>query len=163
VNATSQGARAVIPAGLQAVHDLGGDEDDAERDHRLDRRSRHVHPAERRGRERQAVRDREGGDGGDEPAAAAHDQEQGEHEQQMVDAAEDVLDAEHQVGAGDLHRARGGLDRELRSLRQETLDLARSVLALDANDHVGDTAGNAVDGERLAGEPPARRIRQRST
>ena len=40
------------------------------------------------------------------------DDEQRQHEQQMVDAREDVLDAEHDVGAGDLQRARRGLDDE---------------------------------------------------
>ena len=48
VNATSQGRRAVRPGRpAGAVHDLGRDEHDAERDHRLDRRRRHVHEAQR--------------------------------------------------------------------------------------------------------------------
>ena len=89
----------------------------------------------------------------DDALAAAHDQQQRQHEQQVIDAAQDVLDAEHQVGPGDLASARSALDDELRPLRQQALDLAGAVAAFDAHDHVGDAAGDAVDGERLPGEP----------
>ena len=95
-------ARGQARLAAQAVHDLGGDEHDAERDHRLDRRPGHVHPAERRRDERDAVRDGECGDRGDDALAAAHDQQQRQHEQQVIDAAEDVLDAEHEIRPGDL-------------------------------------------------------------
>ena len=37
-------------------------------------------------------------------------------------------------------------------LRQQALDLARAVLPLDAHDHIGDTAGDAVDADRLPGQ-----------
>ena len=87
------------------VNDLRRDEDDAQRDDRLDRLLRHMDEAERRRRERDAVRDRERGDGLDQFPAAARDDQQRQHEQQMIDAAEDVLDAEHQVGADDRQRS----------------------------------------------------------
>ena len=44
------------------VHDLAGQEHDAQRDAGLDRRRRHVHPPERRRRQREAVRRRERSD-----------------------------------------------------------------------------------------------------
>ncbi len=56
-----------------------------------------MHPAQRRGDERDAVRDGERGDGEEDSFAAADDQQQRQHEQQVIHAAEDVLDAEHQV------------------------------------------------------------------
>ena len=62
----------------------------------------HMHPAERRRGERDAVRHGERGDRRDDAAAAAHDQQQREHEQQVIDAAEDVLDPEHEIRPGDL-------------------------------------------------------------
>jgi|APFre7841882724_1041349.scaffolds.fasta_scaffold26714_3 hypothetical protein len=52
------------------MHDLRGDEHDRECDRGLDRRTGHVHPAQRRREEREAVRDRECGDGRHEPGPA---------------------------------------------------------------------------------------------
>ena len=73
VNATSHGARAVmLSSAAMHANNLRRDKDDAQRDDGLDRRLRHMDKAERRRREREAVRDREGGDGLDQfPSAAA--------------------------------------------------------------------------------------------
>ena len=63
--------------------------------------------AERRQRERDAVRDGERGDRLHQQAHAAHDEHQREHEEQMIDAKEDVLDAQPEVSAR--RRSRGFL------------------------------------------------------
>ncbi len=61
---------------LQPVILAARDKDNAQRDDCLDWRLRHMHKAERRCEKRQAVRDREGGDGLHQPPAAARDDEQ---------------------------------------------------------------------------------------
>ena len=137
-----------------AVHanNLRRDKDDAQRDDCLDRRLRHMHKAERRRREREAVRDGEGGDGLHQPPAAARDDEQREDEQQMVDAREDVLDAEHDVRAGDLQRARRGFHDERRSGRREPRDLRGAVETFQTHEHVGRRGGETGDVNRAAGQ-----------
>ena len=60
VNATIHGQRSVQPASPGAHEQFPGDEHDAQRN-RLDRRSRHMHEAERRARERDPVRNGERG------------------------------------------------------------------------------------------------------
>ena len=67
------------------------DENDAQRNRRLDRRGRDVHHPERRERERDAMRDGERGNRFHEQTHAAHDEDQRENEEQMVDAEENVL------------------------------------------------------------------------
>ena len=95
----------------QPVHDLRCDEHDAQRDHRFDRWTGHVHPAQRRRYQRDAVCHGESGDGREDSLAPAHDQQQREHEQQMIDAAEDVFDPEHEVRPGDFRCAGRALAR----------------------------------------------------
>ncbi len=100
---------------VAAAQDLGAEEDDAERDQRIDRPRRHVEHAEGRERERQAVGDREGGHGLDQHPGPPDDQEQPEHEQQVVDPEQDVLDAERQVAlCGGGERAGAGPQRRER-------------------------------------------------
>lgn len=89
------------------AHDLGGDEDDAERDEDLDRRPGYADEAERRLRERDAAHDDVRGDRADPPLSARHQQHQREHEEQVVHATQDVLDAKTQVGAGHLSQPEG--------------------------------------------------------
>ena len=99
----------------------------------------------------------------DDAPAAAHDQQQCEHEQQVIDTAEDVSDTEHEIGPRDFAEPGRALNDELGALRQQSLDLTRTVGAFDADDHVGDAAGDAVDRELLAGEAAVTLICQRST
>ncbi len=137
-----------------AVHanNLRRDKDNAQRDDGLDGRLRHMDQAERRGRERQAVRDREGGDGLHQPPAAARDDEQREDEQQMVDARQDVLDAEHSISAGDLQRTRRGFHDERRSGRREPRDLRGAVETFQTHEHVGRRRAETGDVNRAAGQ-----------
>ena len=57
-------------------------------------------------RERDRVREREGGDGPHQRPRLAHDQEQGEDEQQVIVSAENVLDSVHDERARDRQTAR---------------------------------------------------------
>ena len=67
--------------------------------------------------ERQAVGERERGDGLEQLPGAAHDQQQAEHEQQMVDAEQDVLDAQREIAPGGVgERAGAGMQRRERHL-----------------------------------------------
>ena len=79
------------------AHDLGAEEQDRQRDRRIQRQQRRARVAERGHRQRDAVRQRERGDRLHQHPAVAHDQQQPQHEQQVVDAEQDVLDAEAQV------------------------------------------------------------------
>jgi len=97
---------------LCAMDDLGGHEHHAERDRCFDRRLGHVHQPQRRRRERDAVRDREGRDRRDESPPVADQEHQAEHEQQVVNAEQDVFDAEHEVGLCNLEAARCSSDLE---------------------------------------------------
>ena len=74
-------------------------EDNAQRNSRLDRRRRHMHVTERGQRECDAVRDGERRDRPHQRADAAHDQHQREHEQQMINTKKNVLDAQPEVTA----------------------------------------------------------------
>ena len=102
-NATSAGKRRASVS--RSMQRLARDQHDRQRDAGLDRRRPQRQPAERAARQRQAVRQREGGDRPDQPAREADQEQQADHEQQVVDAAQDVLDAEHRVGARDLAHA----------------------------------------------------------
>ena len=82
------------------ANNLRRDKDNAQRDDCLDWRLRHMDKAERRGRKREAVRDREGGDGLHQAPAAARDDEQRQDEQQMVNASQDVLNPQHSNKCG---------------------------------------------------------------
>ena len=139
--------------------ELGGEEQNAERDDRLDGRRLARVEAERRGAERDAVSDRERRDGCDEAANALHDQEQRQNEQQVIEAEQDVLDAEHEVRAHDLERARPLGDRRRLAWRQ-ALVRRGAVQVIDAQQHVGLRLREAVDRERFAAE--AVRARQRA-
>jgi hypothetical protein len=79
------------------VHDLRGDEDDTQGNHRFDRWTRHVYPAQRGGCKRDAMGNRERRDGEEDSLAIANDQQQCQHEQQMVDTTENVFYTEHQI------------------------------------------------------------------
>ncbi len=66
-------------APLMKMKNLASDKQDAQRDHGLHRRLRHVHPTERGGSQRQTVRDGEGCDGRDQSACAVDDEQQRQH------------------------------------------------------------------------------------
>src|SRR6516165_5697778 len=82
-------------------YDLASEQDDAQRDRGLDRRSRYVHDPEGRQAQSDRMSERERGDGPQENAPVAHDQNQGENEQQMVEAEQNMLDAVGQIGCRD--------------------------------------------------------------
>ena len=114
-NATSQGIRAVTVCSPPRTRRISAATNMMlERDRRLHRRWRNVHPPERRSRQGQAVGDRERGHGLDELPAAAHQDEQCQHEQKVVNARQDVLDAEHGVGTGHFKSAWRGLHGKTR-------------------------------------------------
>ena len=92
------------------AHDLQCDDDDAQRDQRLDRSRGRLQWPEDRERERDAVRDGERGHGRHEPARPWDDQHEAEHEEEVVDPENDVLDPEEEEHAAsrtigqELHR-----------------------------------------------------------
>ena len=89
---------------LPCVRDLAGDEDDAQRDDRLDGCLRYVHEAQRRGTQRQAVCHGERRNRPHETPSAVDQNQQSEHEQQVVDSEQDVLDPQTRVGPCHLYR-----------------------------------------------------------
>ena len=149
MNATSHGRRAVMPGRpADAVHDLGGDEHDAERDHRLDRLLRHVHEAERRAQRASGCARRVNAvTVAISRRVAPTSMQQREHEQQVIDAEQDVLDAERDVGAS-RRRATPARRPTVNAgrRRREPRHLRRAVGARDAHEHVGD--GRAEPGDR---------------
>jgi hypothetical protein len=134
------------------VHDLRGDEDDTQGNHRFDRWTRHVYPAQRGGCKRDAMGNRERRDGEEDSLAIANDQQQCQHEQQMVDTTENVFYTEHQIGPGHLARTRRCFHRETRFSRQQSFNLTGAILPLDTHDDIRHTAGNAIDTQRLSDE-----------
>ena len=76
------------------AHDFAGYEHDAQRNDRFHRWGRNTDPAEGRRAQRDTVRHRERGDGGDDAPGSFHQQEERGHEQQVIDTAPNVLDAE---------------------------------------------------------------------
>ena len=100
------------------MNDLASHKDDAQRDRRLDWLAWDMDESQRGGCERNAVSNRESGDGSDELAPSFHQNKQRQHEQQMVDAEKNVLHAEHQVGAAHFQRTRARL------LQQTTATMA---------------------------------------
>ena len=115
VNATTHGQRAVRP-GLPAcaVNDFRRNENDGQRDHGFDRRTRHADQSQRRRGERDAVRDGEGRNRRHHAPGAFDDQQQRQHEQQVIDPEQDVLHAEHEIGPRNFPCPGGSLDDERR-------------------------------------------------
>ena len=156
-NATSQGRRAArLGLASATARDLASEQQNTERNGRLHRRTRHVHDAERRQRERDRVRQREGGDRRDQHPQVRHDEDQREHEQQMVVAEQDVLDAVHEVGArngerpragGDLHPGQRGMDERRRT---------RAIARCDPHQNIGDRGLQAHEFDALAPEAAGR-------
>ena len=91
---------------------LAADEDDGERDRRLDRRRRDVHEPEHREREADAVGERERGDGGQELPPAPHQQRERDDEEQVIEPGQDVLDAEAGVVDDDRRERAAARSRE---------------------------------------------------
>jgi hypothetical protein len=91
---------------------LGSDEHDAQRNGGLDGWPGHVDEAKGGAGQREAVGERECGDGHDQTARALDENQQRENEHQVVDAAQDVLEAEHQVGPHHFEVTRYGGNRE---------------------------------------------------
>src|ERR1700737_48904 len=137
---------------LPGARELDGDEDDAERDKRLDHRRAHVDITESGSRQRYAVREREGRDGLDESQTATHQQQQPEHEAQVVETGEDVFDPESQIrrhwhlagaGEGNPERRRAGPEHRLYLLpTRET----------DGHQNVGDRVLESLDTQSRAVE-----------
>ena len=92
--------------------------------------------AERRDRERDAVREREGRDRLHERPAVGHDQQQAQHEQQVVDAEQDVLDAELDVAERPLAGRGDAAERHRRRRRPQQVALEPAVLVVQAHEHV---------------------------
>ena len=154
MSATIHGAwAAILVDAASHVNNLRGDKDDAQGDDRLDRALRHMHEAECRCRERDAVGDRERGHGLDQLPAAPRDDQQRQDKEQMIDASENVFDAEHEVGAYDGQRARCGLHDKRRSRRREPRDCRRAVEPLLTNYHLGRGGAETGDVDRAAGQP----------
>ncbi len=96
--ATAHGIAYVRPVlAPRGAHHFIADDENAERDHDFDCSLRQAREAQRRGAERDAVRDRERGERADQPPQRRHEQDQADHEEHVIDAAQDVLDAEHEV------------------------------------------------------------------
>ena len=104
--------------------------------------------------ERDAVSDRERGDGRDQPSEGAHQQQHGQDEQQMVDAEQDVFDPEPEIGRGDSRPARRVLDDESGRRGSTTDDLRGAVRALQAHQDV-DHGGRQVAHRDLPPGQPA--------
>ena len=133
-------------AALAAEHHVGRHVGDRERDQRLDDLRRHVHPAERAERQRDAVRGGERGRQLDHLAEAAGAEQQRQQEQHVVDPEQDVLDPDRHEAAG-----RGGERR-----------LAGLELAVPGVEHEGPGgAGQVVVARRWCGRRPHRRRRTR--
>ena len=118
--------------------DLRAEEQDRERDRRVERRGGNARVAESRGGERDAVRDREGGDGLDQHPWASDDEQEAEHEQQMVGAEQDVLDPLGQERGRSRERAARRRDLDIRARGMDEFGRMRAVESLDAHEHVGD-------------------------
>ena len=101
--AMAQGRPAAPAAAQPAV--LRRDERDREADQRLDRRLRRPHPAERRERQREAVRDGEAGDDARDVGEPAAQEQQRSDEREVIPAREDVLPSQ---AHGAEERGRGG-------------------------------------------------------
>ena len=129
------------------------------RDGGVQRRQRRARVAERGDRQRDAVRDGEGGDRLHQRPSVADDQQQAEHEEQMVDAEQDVLDAEAHVAERPLPagRLRAEGHRRVDGLQQVALQPA--VRVVHADDDVGDGRFEAVDRQRLARDAAVARQR----
>ena len=119
-----------------AASELRREKQDAQRDHGLDRRGRHTHETERRRTQRDAVREREGRDGRDELAHAAHEQQQREHEQQVIDAEQDVLDTEHGVRPDHFRAARPLGNHDAWRVGREPMVRRCAVAVVDTQEHV---------------------------
>src|SRR4051794_2263186 len=116
-------ARSESLSTLQSMNDFCGYEHDAEGNRRFNRRTRHMNPADGGGNERDAVRNGEGCNRRENSLPALHDQQQCQYEQQMIDAAKNVFHTEQEICPGNLPGTGRTLDRELRFLRTNSLDL----------------------------------------
>jgi hypothetical protein len=118
--------------------DFGAEKQNAQRDAGVERQRRKAGIAERRDRERDAVRHRERGDRLDQHPSSGNDQQQPQHEQQVVRAEQDVADAFARVSerAFPPTLRRGDLEPGLTRTGDRRAGL--SVGRLHANQHVGD-------------------------
>ena len=146
--------QALLPA--PGPRDLDGQEEDRQRNQRLDEPRRDLEESERRRSQRDAVRDGEGGDGRREPPPAADQQHKAKHEKQVVDAEHDVLDAEPKIAPRDFDLALRGLDHEGRRRGGEPDGLRGAVLPLQAHEHVRADRLEAVHRDRPSREAARR-------
>ena len=79
------------------IHDLYRDQHDAECNSSLDGRPRHVHEAERRRRQRDAVRNRERRHGERDAPPVPDQDHQRQDEQQIIESEYDVFDSKAQI------------------------------------------------------------------
>ena len=108
--------------------------------------------AERRQRERDAVRDGKGGDRLYEPPVPCSDEEQSQHEEQMIEAEKDVLDAEFEISGGRDPAARRSGYRRFRRAGRQPLDPRVAAGKRDAHKRVGHGVPQPVDRNSLACE-----------
>ena len=140
------------------MHDLGSQQEDAEGDGRLDGRSGHVHDAQRCECEGDRVRNREGGDGQEEHASAANDQDERQHEEEMIEAEEDVLDPVREVGPDDRERPARGRDLHPRLGGVHQRRRTGAVEQGDPHQHVGDGGLEPHELDALPGDAALPRI-----
>ena len=120
----------------------------------------HLDPAQRGGRQGQAMGGGKCGDGADQPRPVPHQKQQGENEQQVVDAEQDVFYAQREVsldhspGAG----CRGGVKIGLGRRKANGLDCA--IETFDSGEYVrpcldqtGDQDGPAFQSAVTPGTP----------
>ncbi len=137
-----------------------------ERDGGIERQQRSAGETERRDGERDAVRERERGDGLHQHPSIGDDEQQTEHEEQMIDAEQDVLDAEPNVVERPLRDGRHATQADRRAGRTQQVALKTAVGVLRTHEHIGDRRFEPGDRDRLAADPvrtvracPARRRR----
>ena len=99
-SAISQGNRRISVGRVTVARQLDRERQDADGDQHLDGPRRHARQPQRRGRQRDAVAQGEGGDGPhQQPVVVAEQEQQAEDEEQVVGAREDVLDAQRHVAS----------------------------------------------------------------
>ena len=76
-----------------------------------------------------------------------------QNKKEMVEAEQDVFDAKAKISCSHFSRGRRSLDNERRPCRRKPFSLCGPVETLDPHQYVRGSARQALDGDRLSGEP----------
>ena len=129
-----------------------GQKQNTEGNDRFHRGLGHLHKAQGRGPQGNAMGHGEGSNRLHQPPGAADNQHQTQHKQQVIDAAENVIDAEFEVGFPDLKHSRFSGDHKGAWPRRQQGGLGVPIGPLHPQQYLHSVLRQPRKGNRLTGQ-----------